>query len=106
MTIDVNHGGPEGGQLTPPLDHWDPAWQYPLPHAYWAITPALKRFYKLVAAEYTPSDTVGQWIVYHPNTAYPEHHLNSAADVGSQATEVISAAWPAPDGRRSRPQVH
>lgn len=103
MIIDVNHGGLEGWQLTPPLDRWDPTWQYPLPHAYWAMTPALKRFYDLVAAEYVPADTVGQWIVYRPSSSHPERH--PAAKAGSQATEVIATELTAPHARRSWPRA-
>lgn len=71
MIIDVSRGDLEGGQLSPSLDRWDPAWQYPKPHAYWAMTPALKRFYYLVSSQYTPADTVGQWVVYRPKTDAP-----------------------------------
>lgn len=91
MIIDVSRGNLEGGQLSPSLDRWDPSWQYPEPHAYWAMAPALKRFYDFVAAKYVQADTVGQWVVYTPNAEGVGTHpsvLSRSAAPGNRDSAV------------------
>jgi len=67
IIVDATPGASPSEKLVPPLSKWNPKWRYPETGvAWWTMTPALRRFYDLVSAEYVASDTIGplKWVLY------------------------------------------
>ncbi len=77
LIIDATPNSPEGEDIVPTLDAWNPEWRYPR-HAppgrhWWSMTPELRSFYDHVRDNYVAVGTVGErkWVVYRrlPQTA-------------------------------------
>jgi hypothetical protein len=73
LIVDGSGNQFDGEELTPTLGRWDPEWRFPpagssarVGRAWWSMTPALASFYRWVAANYVPVDTVGptRWVVH------------------------------------------
>jgi hypothetical protein len=98
VIVDATPNTRRSDALVPSLGRWNPRWRYPAGsrRPYWRVTPALRRFYEFVAAEYVPTAIVGRdrWVVYQPrNTLAPgTRPIALPADTAGAADTTDAAA--------------